>query len=58
MFIIRRLNVRLLFWSGLGNHNCEEKEVSVFLRAECMGEVVRRDGRKQIEALRKKSREA
>lgn len=47
--------MRLLFWPGLDNHNCEEKEVPVFLRAGCMGEVVRWDG---IEPLREKNREA
>lgn len=50
--------MRVLFWSGLGNQSCEEKEVSMFLRAGCTGEVVRRDGRKRIKPVREKSREA
>lgn len=45
----------LLLLSGLGNHDCEENEVSMFLRAGCTGEVVRWDG---IEPPREKSREA
>lgn len=50
--------MRLLFRSGSGHHNCEEKEASVFLKAGYMGEVVRWYGRTWIEPLREKSREA
>jgi len=41
----------------LGN-NCEEKKAFMFLRSGCMGEVGRGDGKKRIEPLREKSREA